>query len=476
MNIRQQILKESQTFVRKNKGLKLDPKKNRKAFNYLSPRISSEFMDCSMPMTFDHYSHCSLGCTYCFAYMFKTNNSSFTEKLHAVNAKNVIAVIRGKPRDTRNKAIYKHFTKKRFLLHWGGLADPFDNFEKANMIGYDIIEALAEEEYPTLFSFKGSAIFRPKFRNLFEKHSDKKNFAFQVSIIAPSDELSREIEIGVPVTSRRLDAIRMLSEMGYYTILRLRPFIIGISDKGLDELLDKALDAGISGISMEFFALDQRSNAALIRRYKWIGELIGIGQDKVMEYFKELSPSWRGGYQRLNRFVKERFVKQVYKFCLKHDLVFGCSDPDFKELNMSGSCCAMPDKYKANPELQNWTKNQLTYFLKEARKKYHQTGQIYRFRFNTVFDPEVDTYLNSVALGQDHPVVAGKPASERWKCHYLQFARDTWNNLRSPGNPQNYFDGKMLPTHTDSENNYIYKYVPMEYEDRWIKEGIDLAK
>ena len=472
-NIEKQIRAESLAFIKQNRGLKLD-KKSRVARNYTSPRISSEYMDCSMPMTFDHYSHCSLGCTYCFAYMFKTNNSSFSEKLHSINSKKMLQTLDGKPPDRRQKSLWKHFYSKRFLLHWGGLADPFCNFEKANGVGYDVIKALAEHKYPTLFSFKGSAIFRPNFRKLFEKYKKNKNFAFQISMVAPSDELSRKMEIGVPVTSKRIDAIKMLHDMGYWTILRLRPFIIGISDDGLAELLERCREAGINGISMEFIAIDMRCNAALIERYNWLGKMIGTKD--IMKYFKTLSPSERGGYMRLNRLVKEQHVKQVYKFCLKHNLVFACSDPDFKELNMSGSCCGMPDNFPANRELENWSKNQLTFALKEARRKYHNDGRLSRFKFDQVFKPAKDTYLESIVMGLDHPGVADMSASERKNNNYLKIARHVWNNLRSPGNPRNYFHGKMMPILKDDRDNLIYQYVPSEYEERWKEEGIDLTK
>jgi len=409
----------------------------------------------------------------CFAYMFKTNNASFSEKLHAVNADDMIQTLRKEPRTARQKSLFKHFYEKKFLLHWGGLADPFCNFEKSNNVGYRIIKELAVQNYPTLFSFKGSGIFRPKFRKLFEKYAPQKNFAFQVSIVTGDDKMGRDIEVGVPVPSVRLKAIKMLSDMGYYTVLRLRPFIIGITDIGLGDLLDKALEAGIQAISMEFFALDQRSNEALLKRYNWIAKLIGTKD--ILKYFKTLSPSERGGYMRLNRLVKERFVKQVYKFCVDNDLVYACSDPDFKELNMSGSCCGMPDTYKDNPELQNWTKNQLTYHLKEARKRYHKKGTITRFHFNEVFNFKEDTYLTSVQLGQDHIGVSDKTASERRHATYSVFARNNWNNLRSPGNPRNYFHGKLMPINIDEQGNLVYKYVPSEYEERWKEEGIDLT-
>lgn len=472
-NIEDKIIKNGLAFIKENRGLKIDMD-NRRALGYISPRISSEFMDCSMPLTFDHYSHCSLGCTYCFAYMFKTSNISFSRKLHSVDPYKMIKAINGEPVDARSKSVWKHFYSKRFLIHWGGLADPFCNFEKANDIGYRIIKGLAEAEYPTLFSFKGSAIFRPKFEQLFAKYADNKNFAFQVSIIAPSDELSKKMEIGVPVTSQRIKAIKMLSDMGYYTILRLRPFVIGISDEGLDELLNQCLEAGIDAISMEFIALDIRSNfgGGSGLRYQWLGKQIGT--DDILEYFKALSPSKRGGYMRLNRLVKEPYVRQVYEFCLKNDIIFACSDPDYKELNMTGSCCGMPDDYPDNPEMENWTKNQLTYALKEARLAYHRSGLLQRLKFDKVFDIEKDTYLQSKNLGQDHACVSSKTASERYGSSYSKYARDSWNNLRSPGNPRNYFDGKLLPIMPDEKDNFVYIYEPTEYEERWVKEGIDL--
>lgn len=471
--IEKDIIKEAKIFIKKNRGFKID-KRSKKAFSYTSPRISSEFMDCSLPMTFDHYSFCSLGCQYCFAVMQKTNNPCFSSKLHSVNYKKLIPTIKGNPIGGRNKEMYEHFFKKRFVLHWGGLADPFCNFEKANNVGYKIIKALAEEKYPTLFSFKGSAIFRPNFEKLFSKYSHQKNFAFQVSIVSPRDEMSRKIEVGAPVTSRRIKALKHLSDMGYWTVLRLRPFIIGITDDGLDDLLYRAKEAGINAVSMEFVAIDLRQNKHLKKRYKWIGELIGT--KNFLEYFKALSPSERGGYMRLNRLVKERFVKQIYKFCINNNILFACSDPDYKELNMSGSCCGMPDNYKENREMQNWSKSQLTFHLKEARRVYHLDGMITKFKFDRVFNPDENTFLKDTRLSQDHISVTTKTASERSNLTYLEIARTTWNNLRSPGNPQNYFHGKMLPFRVDENGNYVYKYVPSEYEERWARDGIDLTK
>lgn len=470
-DISKEIIKECNDFVLKNKGVKINSETN-----YLSPRISSELMDCSMPMTFDQYSFCSLGCTYCFAYMQKINNQSFTTKLHSVEVNNLIKLI-SKSDELKNKRLQemdKHFFNKRFLLHWGGMADPFCNFEKANHVGSTLIKELAKTAYPTLFSFKGDAIFTPKVRKLFGKYSKNKSFAFQASIISPSDEMSKKIEVGVQTTSERIRAIKMLSDMGYYCILRLRPFIIGISDIGLEDMLYRCKEAGIKAISMEYMALDWRQTNSLSKRYEWIGQLIGVND--TMRYFKNLSPKERGGYMRLNRLVKEETVKIVYKFCLENDILFACSDPDYKELNMSGSCCGMPDNYPENKEMENWTKNQLTYHLKEARRLHHLKGKTSYLRFNKVYNPKEDTYLKCHEFTNDHITTANKNASTRQMLTMYDFIRDTWNNLRSPGNPRNYFNGKLLPIKADDNGNLVYKYIVSEYEDRWAKEGIDLKK
>ena len=392
--------------------------------------------------------------------------------LKSVNADALVKAIDGKPDRARERLMYKHFLKKKFLLHWGGMADPFCYFEKVNRTGYKILKALGRQDYPTLFSFKGGAIFDKKYVKFFEKYADQGNFAFQVSIITYDEMLARDIEMGVPSPKMRLKATKMLSDMGYYTILRLRPFIIGVSDQGLDELLEDALDSGIQGVSMEFFAVDIRGVETVKRRNNWIGRLMGV--KNFYQYFKDLSPSERGGYLRLNRLVKERFVKQVYEFCAKHNLVFGCSDPDFKELNTSGSCCGMPDNFPKNRGLENWTRSQLTYHLKEARRLYHSEGKKVKLKFDEVFGSE--SYFDDEELAMDHVIISDMCSADKHYTTLRTIARMAWNNLNSGTNPRNYFHGKLMPVGLDDEQNYIYEYTPMPYEDRWSDEGINLIR
>jgi DNA repair photolyase len=472
----EEIIQESLRWVNMNKGHLLNPNNS----DYQSPRISSEIMDCSMPMTFDQYSNCSLGCLYCFASFFKSNNPAIKEMaLKAISVRSIENAIDGRGTDARSKLFHKHFYSKRFLLHWGGMADPFCNYEKTNNIGCDLLRVLGDRAYPTLLSFKGNALFGEKYLELLRDYSRQKNFAFQVSMVTADPKMSAKVEIGVPAPTLRLKALKTLSDMGYWTILRLRPFIIGITDESLDDLLNMALDAGISAISTEFFALDGRANIGMKTRYDWLAKIIGV--DNLMKYFKALSPSERGGYMRLNRMVKEQYVRKIYNFCVENNLVLGISDPDFKELNMSGSCCAMPDVYPENPELCNWSKDQLTYALKEARKQYHRRSIISMgqenpecLTFNKTFQGDV-SYLDDIGLTNDHVSAARMSNVDRHQKTFRTILRAHWNNLRSPANPRNYLHGKIMPIGVDQHDDLLYKYTCSEYEDRWVKEGIDLS-
>jgi DNA repair photolyase len=343
---------------------------------YHSPRISSEFVDCSLPLTFDHYSRCGFGCQYCFSAQFASSNPAVkgNTALGAVNVKKLIDVMSGKYPDN---PYYENFYKHRFILHWGGLTEPFCSIEAKVGTGYELLEYLAAVKYPTVFSSKGYCLFLgnkkyKKYEDLFAKSAADKNFMFAHSIIVDSDKTAKLIEPNTPSTTRRLESMKILADMGYWNILRLRPFIIGISDVGLESLLERSAAAGAKAISTEFFALDCRCAGLLAENMKEIDKLTGLN---TYEYLKKLSPTERGGYLRGNRDMKEHYVKRMYKGCLDLGMQFNISDPDFKELNMSDSCCFRGSN-KAWVRYKNG--NRLSY-------KYDLTqfNQIYMLKSNT---------------------------------------------------------------------------------------------
>jgi len=401
------------------------------------------------------------------------NPSRTALAIKSIDVKAMVSAMSGGQARGHHKLFQKYFYKRRFLLHWGGLADPFCNFEHQAGSGKELLIALGDMDYPTLFSFKGGTMFRPEYRKIFERFAGQRNFAFQVSIITADNELAKKVEVGVPSPSSRLRAIKMLSDMGYWTILRLRPFILGVTDPTLDELLERALVAGIRGISTEFFAIDNRSSDGVKTRFRWLADLMGVPD--LHQYYQALSPN-RGTNLRLNRNVKERFIKKIYKFCAQHNLTLGVSDPDFKELCTSGSCCGMPDNFPDNRGLENWTRDQLTYHLKEARRLWHTEGIKTRLTFDKVYNSGTSPYLDEPKFANDNFDVVGRNYAERSLLTQKLILLEKWDNLRSPINPRNYLHNKLIPVALDDQGRYIFEYNPLPYEDRWVAEGIDLTR
>lgn len=446
-------------------------KLNKENGHYGSPRVSSEYTDCSLPFTFDQYSYCSYKCMYCFAYYQKINNPSTLQaggiKLKTVNIQLLKDIFDGKK---PNNPYYKQFIKHRFPFHWGGLSEPSCNFERELGVGKELIKKLIELNYPTIFSTKGILFSGGEYYELFKKVSKKKNFAFQFSIITNNEKMAEFIEEKVPTIEQRFNTMKKLSDLGYWTVLRLRPFIIGVTDIGLETLLERAKKAGARAISTEFFCLDSIAGEEVKKRYKVISKVSGIDVEK---YYKKLSPSERGFYRRLNRDVKENFVKRMWIKCHELGLQFNISDPDFKELNESGSCCGLPESRKQyDSELVNWTRGQLTYHLKELRKRYWKSnGKDKYLHWEMV---EKDMANN---WGEEHGFYGD--SLRNWHSDYAKTTMgykdefiQIWNNTRSSANPYNYFHGKLKPSYVDKNKNIVFEYVPHDYEKRWKKEGI----
>jgi len=130
---------------------------NKCSQSYSSPRISSEYKDCSLPLTFDQYNICGYGfgkgctgCIYCFSNAQKFVNPAYKGhfQLKSVNPKGIINQISGK----RKTPYYENFFKHRFPLHWGGLAEPFCPIERKKGIGLEILKYTSDIEYPLIFS------------------------------------------------------------------------------------------------------------------------------------------------------------------------------------------------------------------------------------------------------------------------------------------------------------------------------------
>lgn len=340
--------------------------------------------------------------------------------------------------------MYEHFIKKRVPLHWGGLSDGFCHFEKRFGISLKLLKFFDSIDYPIVFSTKGTIMTEPEYLEIFKRKPQNYEFAF--SIITSDPEMAKKIEVGVPSPQQRLEAMRIMSNIGCRTILRLRPYIIGCSSLTSVDLLEKAKDAGASGVSTEFFCLDTRVGEFTQNRYKKISEAIGFD---IVNYYKKLSIDQ--GYLRLNKKVKEPYILELFKNCRRLGLNFACSDPDFKELSDSNCCCCVMK--------QPFACGQFTTAIRHARQ--HGTVTWDDIAKDLEWAKKVFLPDTGVSFINEHVSISKDLIAEtRENLTVFDYIRGIWNNPKSSQkSPFKYFHGKIKPISLDSQNNVVYKYI-----------------
>lgn len=405
---------------------------------YNSPRWTNEIADCSMPMTFDTYSNCSFGCLYCFSQFQRAiggGKENYLQKsVENVNPKKIKQMFSDPDKYAGQFATY---IKQRRVMQWGGLSDEFDGYERKYGVTLDLLRFFKEINYPLCFSTK--ATWFTKDERYMELIRGQKNWNFKFSIITKDAEKARVMEKGVPSPEERLKAIERIASAGAGgATLRLRPFIIGISTPTYLDLIRDAGNRGATALSTEFMCVEQRSNT-LRERMPIFNQLCGFD---FMEFYKKYSVS--SGYLRLNRKVKEPFIRNMKAVCDEIGMRFYVSDAHFKELCCNGSCCGLPADW-------NYSRGQFCEALQIAKKN--------GFVFYSDIQKDIEE-LHKYDWGRAEGYNAN--SSEK-RAHFYgmtmaNYMRWLWNNPQAGQSPYKLFEGILIPDGKDEQGNIIYKY------------------
>lgn len=419
---------------------------------YSSPRWSGEILDCSMPMTFDQHSRCSYNCLYCFSFFqrglrhlnwlhnLKGDRKLYTEERpDPVNVEAVRRMFLGE-----TKTMFRQYIDDRYWMQWGGLSDPFDEFERQLGTGLELLEFFSEIRYPICFSTKGTWwVEDDRYMRLFARNRDIWNV--KVSIINLDPALAGRIELGCPPPADRLSAIRELSRAGVSVTLRLRPFVIGMSDAGGEfaELIREGVEAGIRAVSTEFFCVERRMTEGTRERYAAISEALGYD---LMRYYESNTAS-ATGYMRLNPRLKRPYIDMMEAICRRNRIRFYVSDAHHKDRCFSGSCCGLPEG-----KLYKYHRGQFTEAIVIARKRG-------RVRFSDI-SPHILPCFKKLRAVEAVNFARGSPAQRaKWhKYSMYDLIRYYWNTPNTPKSPYRYFAGALFPEGVDECGDVIYQY------------------
>jgi len=414
---------------------------------YNSPRITSEILECSMPLTFDQYSICFFNCCYCFSQYIRgtgpAKKNYDKKKIKAVDVEEIKKIFTFK-----KKAPYSDYIRKKIPMQWGGLSDPFCPVEERYGVGLELMKFFNEIKYPLSFSSKGDLILRDKrYLNEFKKAGDL--WHYKASIITMDEEKARIVEKGVPSPKRRFEVLKKLNEVGTKTTLRMRPFIIGLTDKTLEDLIRNAKEVGCESVTTEFFCLDWRAVSRKETRQNYIDLSKAVGFDIVKFYLK-----FKGkyqGYVRLDYRIKKVWAKKFVDLCHKYGVKPVFSDVSFKGWTEgTSSCCGILDSWD---KLNNYAKMQYVKLVNIAKEKGFVT-----------FDDAMEVGKNEKRFRQECKLENfmnlgnNRKRGKMKRMSYWDYFLKGWDDLKWSNNIQNFLDGQIKAKGKDKNGHYVYFY------------------
>ena len=404
---------------------------------YGSPRWTGEITDCSLPVTFDTYSNCSFGCVYCFSQyqrgIGRVKDDYLAKNVKSINVERVKKIFTGEA-----KSQFWPYIKTRRPIQYGGLSDQFDGFEKRYGVTYQMLQFFKSINYPICFSTKSAWVFfDEKYRELFRGQD---NWNMKFSIITLDPEAARKIEVGVPTPQERLRAMAEYTKLNKGgATLRLRPFILGVSDKTYLDLIKEAHAAGATAVTTEFFCLEQRATNQAKEHYKVISDVAGFD---ILDFYRRYSMG--SGYLRLNRKVKERYILSMRELCDKLGMRFYVSDAHFKEVSDNGCCCGLPPEW-------DYSRGNFSYALQVAKRR------------GTVRWADVEKDMYFLDGFQWHSAEGYNCSSSEARAKYMDmtmkdYLHYLWNSPHMGQSPYKQFGKVLLPDGVDASGDIIYKY------------------
>lgn len=275
----------------------------------------SPMCTCPPKLTFNPYTGCDHGCLYCYA-------SSYIPRFHDCRPKKNLL--------TRLK---KEATKlKGELVSMSNSSDPYPQLEKKLGLTRKCLQILANSNCRLQIITKS---------DLVTKDIDILQAlpcVVSVTVLTLDDSLSRKLEPGAPVASKRLDAIKKLVKANIPTTVRIDPVVPFLNDD-LSSLVKTVADLGALHITCSTY----KTKPDNWKRFSKV----------FPEIAKKLKPKYFNDGERLSG---STYLPQTFRFSLmkqakqtveQYGLKFGCCRENF---NLNSAVCdgswVIPDSQK----------------------------------------------------------------------------------------------------------------------------------
>ncbi|OJU49941.1 MAG: radical SAM protein [Mesorhizobium sp. 61-13] len=196
----------------------------------------NESPDISFDRSINPYRGCEHGCVYCFArpthaFMGLSPGLDFEAKLFA------------KPDAARllDRELSKDgYTPRTIAI--GTNTDPYQPIEKQYRIMREILEVLEARGHPVGIVTKSALVTRDI--DILARMAERGLAKVALSVTTLDRMLARTMEPRASTPTKRLEAIRQLTDAGIPTSVMVAPIIPGLTDQEMERILDSARAAG----------------------------------------------------------------------------------------------------------------------------------------------------------------------------------------------------------------------------------------
>ena len=248
------------------------------------------------------YRVCSHGCIYC---------DSRSNCYHIEN----FDLVRGK-----ENALYileQELSKKRKkgIIGIGSMSDTYNPLEKEYEQTRGALKLISKYGFGVSIDTKSDLILRDI--DLLKEINSKNNVIIKFTITTPNDELSKIIEPNVCISSKRLQAIKILSDNGIFTGIMMNPMLPFITDKEEDirYLVKLAYQNGAKFIHT-YMGMTLRENQREYYFYKLDQHFIGI-KEKYIKYYGDKYNCIVPNYKRLYKVFTDECIKYGILYDMK---------------------------------------------------------------------------------------------------------------------------------------------------------------
>ncbi|HLW78553.1 MAG TPA: radical SAM protein [Terriglobia bacterium] len=224
--------------------------------------------------TINPYRGCEFGCKYCYArytheFMELRDGRDFERKIYA--KRGAPELLRQEVREAKDKGL---------PIALGTATDPYQPAEKQFEVTRRMLEVLAAFEGLD-FSITTKSVLILRDLDLLRGIAAKHRFSVHMSVTTTDAHLARRLEPKAPPPSKRLEAVRALSDAGVRVGVNAMPILPGLNDsaQALEDLARQSAEARArffhgrllflkSSAMSQFMPFLERDFPRLVRRYR----------------------------------------------------------------------------------------------------------------------------------------------------------------------------------------------------------------